>query len=343
MTFLDSPEDPNYQKRAALVFDRHIKLLEPINQSLFFTNTVLEGEQQMPESINHLMSDIEIEKDFIDLTRRRLQWSLTSDSILRKLPLDREFPYLDQTPPRVWGIPIVRKERNYLKTLYDLSQLLSTKLFGLIEIQKISYPYCVVPFERNEKLIVYDLDTDFITLSKNKNSLSLFSSTPLATIDKPLVSIEPLYWTTCFTEKNIYPTDYSFKLADNHSIHTLYLTHNSVRKLESQPLIGRAINYCYGYTTALARLALGQDFADKELPDPIPIQCVITNPKDFTLNLICFQLNTTSFDSSLKNQVWIKSDVQDLEQMVKHLIAFQVNGFIDPLTKQLKTSVKNSL
>ena len=302
---------------------------------------MLEGDQQMPESINHLMSNLEIEENFIELMRRRLEWCLSSDSSLRKLPSDRQFPYLDQKPPRVWGITSNRKESNYLRTLYDLSQLLASKLFGFIDLKKISHPYCVVPFERNEKLIVYDLETDFITVSKSDNNLSLFSTTPLITIDKPLASIEPLSWTTCFWEKNIYPTDYSFKLADNHSIQTLYFTHNLLRKVDNTSLVGRAINYCYGYATAVARHTYGDDINNKELTDPIPIQCVFINPGDFSLGFICFQLNTTSFDSSLKNQVWIKSDVLDLKQVIQHFLAFQVNGFVDPITKQMKRSVRS--
>src|SRR5262249_15293400 len=128
----------------------------------------------------------------------------------------------------------------------------------------------------------------------------------------------------------IYPTDYSFKLAHNHSLHTLYFTHNQVRKFDDQYIIGRAIIYCYGYATAAARLAAGDQIHYKELEDPIPVQCVFINPKDFSLGFVCFQLNTTSFDSSLKNQVWVRSGITDAAEVIKHFLAFNVNGFVDP-------------
>lgn len=333
--------DPAYQSKSALVFTRNRRLLDPLNQSLHFTNTVLEGDQQLPEPINRLMSDIDVDSDFIELLRRRLKWSTESDSTMRKLPLNRVFPHLDQRPPRVWGIPENRKEHNYLRTLYDATQIRLSQVFGWTAIHKISYPYCVVPFERDNKLVVLDLETDFITVTKRDNRLGLFSTSPLMTIDKPLASMEPLSWTTCFLEKNVYPTDHSFQMPTNHSIQTLYFTHNQLRSFETTSLVGRAIIYCYGYTTAMARLAFGEHIDGKEIPDPIPIQCVFINPKEFSLSFVCFQLNTTSFESALKNQVWIKTDVTDLSEVTKHLVSFQVNGFVDPLTNRLKESAQS--
>ena len=335
------PSDPAYQSRAALVFTRHRKLLDPLNQSLFFSNAVLEGDQQLPESIERIMSNVEVDPNYADLLQRQLKWSTEGDSTLRKLPIDRVFPALDQRPPRVWGTPEARKELNYLRTLEDSTQIHLSKLFGFTDIYKISYPYCVVPYERENKLIVLDLETNFITVTKREESLGLFSTTPLMTIDKPLASIEPLSWTTCFLENNIYPTDYSFQMPANHNIHTIYFTHNQLRKLETSSLVGRAIIYCYGYTTAMARLAFGEEINGKEIPDPIPIQCIFINPKDFSLSFLCFQLNTTSFNSSLKNQVWIKSDVTDLNEVIKHMISFQANGFVDPITNRLKNSAQS--
>jgi hypothetical protein len=307
-----------------------------------FTNTILESDEQMPESISSLKSNLEIDEQSIDLIDRRIKWSKSSDGMLRKLPLDREFPYLNDKPPRVWGVPINRKENTFLRTLYDLSQIFVSKHFGFIETFKISYPYCVVPFERNDRLIVFDLETEFITTAKLRNCLPLFSTTPLVTIDKPLASIEPLSWTTCFVEKNFYPTDWSFKIPPNNNIHTVFLTHNNLRALENDNFVGRAIFYCYGYAISQARLLYGNDINNKELPDPIPIQCVYVNPKDFSMGFVCFQLNTTSFDSSLKNQVWINGPLLDIEDIMKNFIAFQVNGFVDNMTKNLKTNVINA-
>ncbi|XP_054153424.1 uncharacterized protein LOC128952113 [Oppia nitens] len=336
--------DPKYNETPALVYHRYRKLLDPINQPLVFTNTVIEGDQELPESVNHLMvGDIDIDDQFIDLLARRLDWCKTSDSTMRKLPINREYPYLDQRPPRVWGIPPNRQELNYLRTLYDSTQLLSSKQFGFVDISKISYPYCVVPFNRDNRLVVFDLDTDFITVANSGNRLPLFSTTPLATIDKPLASINPLNWTTCFDEKNVYPTDYEFKLPDNHNIQTIYFTHNQLLNLNDTYFVGRAINYCYGYATAQARLmAANNDIQHyKDLADPVPVQCVFINPNGFTLGFMCYQLNTTSFDSPLKNQVWFKTGITDLADIQKHLLAFHVNGFVEPITKTMKTFINS--
>jgi hypothetical protein len=60
------------------------------------------------------------------------------------------------------------------------------------------------------------------------------------------------------------------------------------------------------------------------------------------MGFVCFQLNTTSFDSSLKNQVWINGPLLDIEDIMKNFIAFQVNGFVDNMTKNLKTNVINA-
>lgn len=333
--FSGEQSDPNYHERTALVFHRLRKMLDPLNQALVFTNCICEDENNLPNILD-CFSNIKFDEDFSDLIDRRINWCKSSDGALLKLPKTRLFPYLDQNPTRRYGIPPTRKEFNLMNTFHDLAETFIAKKYGYTNLHKLFYPYSLIPIERDDKLIILDLECDFITMQKQSFSMPLFSSSPLLTVEKPLVSIHPLNWTTCFSHKNVYSDQWYFELLPSHNVQTIYLSQNDLKQLTNETLAGRAIMFCYGYTLGQTRKMYGDNINSKELPDPITIQCVYHNNSDFSFGFVCFQLNTTSFDSSLKNQVWLSGPFTDYKEILKNFIAFQLNGFIDISTQKLK-------
>lgn len=318
-------------------------MYDAINQALVFTNTVCESGSNLPDSLLSL-DCIQVDDELIDLAARRINWCLKSDGILIRLPVERTWPHLDQKLPRQWGIPLNRREHNVLKTFHDLTEMFIAKNYGFIETHKISFPDCVLPLERDGRQIILDLECDFVTINTSQHASPLFSNTPLITLDKSLASIYPLTWPSAFHETNFYPTDFSFQIPVSTSIQSIYLSQNELKDLNNDNFVGRALLFCYGFAVAQARQQYGEGVANKELADPIPIQCVYINPKDFTLGFVCFQLNTTSFDSPLKNQVWIDGPYPytDYKSILKRMVSLQINGYFDNITNKLKNSLSHS-
>lgn len=157
-----------------------------------------------------------------------------------------------------------------------------------IDTRMVESPHCVIPFQRDGKLIVMNLTSDFMTIchqatvrsasissgqrseqegSKERmspkddegrtvtHSLPLFSSDPGSTVSRSLEDIFPVDWRINFDETNFYPTTYGFSLPSNCRVHTLFLSNNSqVLKLQPDRLVqARALLYLYGITVAQGR------------------------------------------------------------------------------------------
>lgn len=268
-------------------------------------------ENDLPLSIKEFRDKIKIDNKFVNYCQRRFEWALNGDSALRKLPLDREFPYLDQKPPRVYGTVVNRKENHLLQTLYDISSTWYSKCFGFnpnVILQRISNPNNVLAVNRDDKFALLDLNCDFMTLL-----LSVNKETPLKkqifdpnfkfnTENKLLESIHPISWEVAFDMKNFYRDDFEFKIPVHSKIQTIFLSNNHVRKLNDDDYQGRGIMFCYGYAMQQAKLAN----YNGALTKPITIQCLYTSPKEFKIGFVLFQLNTTNFDDQLiRNQVWL--------------------------------------
>lgn len=336
-----TPDDPKYQSVPALVYQRHKRLLEPINLPLVFTNSVL--EDNLPEQVQSLVDQVQLEPEFVDLARKRVNWCLTNDSAMRKLPKNKEFPYLDQNPPRCYGITSNRKESNMLQAFFDLANLwigrhvTNSKLI----IQRFSYPNCVHQFDRDQRKVVLDLECDFVSLVTSPDKVSRLclkefdANYQTNTRDRSLVSIRPLSWAVGLDTKNFYNTSIEFKTPPNSALQSIFLSNNNVRNLNNEDFQGRSIMFSYGYALKQAQLISGVG-AGQPLDRSIPLQCIFTNPKDNSLGFVLFQLNTTKWnddDQDVRNQVWLGqtatvADDNGLEVILKQLIALQMRSLV---------------
>ena len=93
--------------------------------------------------------------------------------------------------------------------------------------------------------------------------------------------------------------------------------------------------FCYGYASAQARNWYGNwnNFRDpinyKVLNKPITISSIFHNDSKTSIGFCCFQLNTLSFDSKIKNQVWFDGPYDYYEQkkiILKKMTAIQLYG-----------------
>ena len=295
-------------------------------------------ENNLPDHLQKLKETIQIDDEFVNYADRRINWCINADSALRKLPKNREFPYLDQNPPRVYGIVLNRKENHLLHSLYHMSNMWITKKYGFnsnIITQRVSNPHCILPLNRDNEFVLLDCECDFVTLL---TPLKVGASVEVAQFDfnfnsntsnKFLNSIYPVSWKTIFDESNFYSTDFEFKIPPNSSIQTIFLSNNSVRKLEDIDYQGRSIMFCYAFAAQQAKLKYNntQDIDSIVLEKPISIQCVYSNPVDFKIGFVLFQLNTLKFnDSTVRNQVWLSEPMSVLsnsKQVITDLVAIQ--------------------
>ena len=320
------------------IYKRQKRLVEPLNLPLYFTNTILENA--LPTHIDKLRTNVEIDDAFVDFCRRRINWCIHDDSSLRKLPKGREFPYIDQNPPRVWGNTLNRKETSLLHTLYDISNTWMAKKYGFnteVIRQKVSDPHCILPLNRNNKLTLLDLECDFISVLspiKDQGQLKLAefdSNFGQNTSSQVLSSIHPLSWELAFDGRNFYPTDFDFQMPHNSSIQSIYLSNNNVRMLKDDDFQGRSVMFCYGFAAQQAKFQhQANDIEQIVLEKPICISCIYTNPTDFKVGFVLFQLNTLKLDDqNVHNQVWIsepKSVLDNIEEVITDMVTVQSLG-----------------
>ena len=331
-----SPDDPAYKSKTALVYQRHKRLLEPLNLPLNFTNTIL--EKGVPQRFEQFQQRITLDESSIDIAKRRINWCLNNDSAMRKLPIRRTFPYLDQRPPRVWGVTENRKENHLLITLNDLANQNASKLFGVnsdVVLQRITNLNCVLSFERDQKNVLMNLESDFVTLLQNikpniEAKLPEFGEKNSSSKNE-LASIHPLTWEIGFDSKNFYTDKTEFSIPNHSAIQTIYLSNNNVVTRQDIDFQGRAIMFCYGYAVQQAKLRYNtKDFEQIQLESPINIQCIFSNPTNYKIGSVLFELNSLNpSDVNNRNRAWIlpvNSVLDDVESVLKNVVTLNSNG-----------------
>ncbi|KAF7487592.1 hypothetical protein SSS_07189 [Sarcoptes scabiei] len=328
----NSRDDPNYREQSVLIYHRYKRIIEPINLPLYFTNSIL--MPSLPEPLIRHRESVTLENEFIDYSKRRIEWCLHNDSALRKLPKAKEFPYLDQNPPRVWGAVKNRKENHLLQTLFDLSNQWYSKSFGFptnLLLQRVQYPNCVHQIERDHQSALLELKCDFISLITLMDSSidpsgvwqqKQFDLNYQMNSKKALQSIYPISWKVGFDSTNFYPEPFDLVLPNRSKIQTIFLSNNDLRELTDEDYQGRAIMFCHSYAMQQAR----------SLPLPLTIQCLYTNPKEFKIGFVLFQLNTTDNEDGamkndqVRNQVWFstsRSIEEDTTQALLDVMTIQ--------------------
>ncbi|RWS17004.1 hypothetical protein B4U79_07015, partial [Dinothrombium tinctorium] len=332
-----SPNDPKYKAQRANVFDRKTIILEGYKGACNFSNTVIESESESPEVVKCLQNQVELDSDFMDLVNRRINWCRSDDSLCIPLPRIREFPRLNFNLKRTYGVGYIRTEFNTLLTFYDLSDLFAACNFGFFDRRKVVSPKCLLTFERDQQSAICNLNCDFITLSAHKDQKPLFSSNNSETQEKSLPVISPCNWEICFDKTNFYEENNEIGIPTYSNVHTIYLStgFHHQKKFVDRFLKGRVVMFCYGYTVAEARRRFA-DLSDHrnvsnygEIPEPVTVQCVFINESKTSVGFAYYQLNTLSFESNIKNQIWFEGPFDlnsEREVILQKMIAIQLLG-----------------
>ena len=365
-----STQDINYKEKTELMFNRKTKLLEGYKGALSFTNTILESEEALPSKITKNEDKLNLDKEILEMLSRRLEWSDKLDSNLVRINLKWEFPRLNKWTTPKYGASLDRKEVNVTASYQDCSDLLIAKQFGYFHYPKIVSPKYELAFKRNNNRCILDLRCDFITLQQNpsinelllddqinasdsnsstkdlneylKNDAYLFDSNfKETTKNKELINISPINWEINFDKKHFYPTDEQLNRRTpitDQNVDIVFLGNqfNLFKFTPDRIIKGKLLLFLYGYAVGRARFLYGNslDFEDelnyKVLDKPVIIKGVYINYSKRNLGFACYQLNTLSFDSEIKNQVWFDGPydvINDQELILKKLALMNLNSY----------------
>lgn len=348
-----TPIDLNFKEERALVFDRRFVILEGIKGVANFTNTVIESNEQLPQQITNLENKVEIDDSNRALLERRLDWTSNQDGFNKQLPRFSIFPKMNKKPPRTFGPHSERIELNTLHSFYDVSDWIASRLSNTFDRRKIISPDCSLAFQRDNCRVLLDLRCDFVSLTRvspqnllqnlpnTEHPLAPFCADSEVTRKQSLIDIAPVNWEICFEKSHFYSNEViESELPAGCDVHTIYLStnHYAFKPMPDRFLQARAMMFMYGYAVRQARRLYGDssDFGSdrnyQPLTKPITIQCVFINRQKNNIGFGCFQLNTTAFDSPVKNQVWFDRmyDLDDHRDLIlTKLTALQLNGFVN--------------
>lgn len=345
--------DQNYKEKVELQFNRKTKLFEGYKGALNFTNSILESDESLPDKISNKEDKLILDQEIVEMLKRRLEWSDKLDSANSRVNLKFEFPKINKWTLPKYGASLDRKEHNVLINYSDCSDLLIAKQFGYFHFPKIISPKYEIAFKRDDYRCILDLRCNFITLQQNpieellnvqstslelneylKNKDYLFDQNVENTKTKELINIQPVNWQINFDQTHFYPTDdelnRSTKITDQ-NVDTVYLGNQfNLHKFTPDRIIkGKLLLFLYGYAVGRARHLYGYslDYQHesnyKTLDKPILLKGVFANYSKRNLGFACFQLNTLSFNSEIKNQVWFDGpyDIIDDQETILHKLA----------------------
>ena len=280
-----------------------------------FTHTIIETESMLPNP------PFEPQADHIDQMQRSIDWALSRDSVLVRLPRKREFPKVNIKPRAKYGIHSERAERNVLKSMASYSQeVLSRqtledkgKFEGYLNLNSLSYPQCRLLLERDSHHIGLNLFIDHMTVSRDP--LPIINPSPVETELKRITDIHPRTWRSLLEKTNNYSNDWSFKFPPRLHPRTIYLSARIKRDLPDEEMLARNVAHAFGLTNQLAR------HCSHELPIVLQVISYRSQPKE-AFFFTRYQLNTLEF-GAMKNQAWHSGPVEDRSLAFSYFLDFE--------------------
>lgn len=284
-------EMPLYKERPCYTFHQRTKLLEGVKQALWLTKSKLING--LPKQILSIAEDPAYH---IENQDERVKAAISH--------------------ARFWSAPEIRPERA------RFCPVLMQDLLHLCRIQQPQFPTLGSRMlaENYRVSATWERETDIYRvcglsgmllsskhplpamageeeiLSTEKHTLPTFY--PISpNIDLQLTNVYELLNDTGF--RNGYPFPHA---------HTLYIMESSViaKSFKPEPLRAKMIMFTFADALARAKMLYGEE--PKVLHNPITVQCVATNGRQF--QFLVFQLNTTDLQSNdgVKNLIWLDQD-----------------------------------
>ncbi|KAI4498174.1 hypothetical protein M0802_006660 [Mischocyttarus mexicanus] len=296
---------PDWKDRACLTYKDHNVLQNGLPQAQLLLKTIL-IKNDLPQQIKE--NETDISEDIHRLVERSIYTSNIFDAHQELLPKRKDPERPAWNFPRYYGVTDIRKTHNLFNKLLQICE-------------------CVCGPEIVQTRSVFHNGVSCISIEKGSNLLQFKSTFDLALVSKePLKMIDnqnaykeldfpdiyPFYPTVSLEKTNIYKTEDLYPIETTTpwlNVHTIFISHNpvEVKNTSELPVVNdqiRARSMIKSFTAAAsnARLKYGSDV--KELPEPIIVQCIESNGRQFHFSV--FQLNTLDINKTegIRNFWW---------------------------------------
>lgn len=302
---------PDWKARKCLTFDNSNVLQAAISQAYLLLKTV-QINDKLPEKIENNITDIP--EHIENLIKRIVCTSCIYDAQQVKLAKLKDPNRPSWVFPRVYGISNYRKMQNLARKFLQLCESLSGPSIAQNR-SIVENGVTAVCIEKGSDLMQFTL----------KQELMLTSSsliTPMAdqNIGKELdfPNIYPLRPTIGLQKKQIYKSEDVYPISAASpwvNVHTIFIHHDPdiVKNITELPVTKEQIHAnsivkSFIAAASCARQKFGSDV--KHLPDPITVQCVQFDGKNFDFSV--FQLNTLDIDGvdGVRNFWWSSPSLQ---------------------------------
>ncbi|KAK9509844.1 hypothetical protein O3M35_004747 [Rhynocoris fuscipes] len=298
---------PDYHEEPCLNYSDHNVLIGGLDQAKVFTNSCEMDLSLLPFS--ERLDSASIDSSQNSIIKRLIKTSLLFDATQEKLPIRKDPNRPAFVFPRDFGITDKRKNFLLGRRLLQLCSILNPELKDKRRFIKGPL-YFQTALNRDSRNILLSVRADEL-IASDVYIKSLINKTELT--DKPIPDILPLSAFVSLEKIHTYKFEDFYpmnKEIDRSVVHTVLVHFNKTEvtnlyetEVTESQILARSLMKCYAIAIAEARNHYGKDVED--LPEPLTIQCIQTDSKQFYFSI--FQLNTTrsSEETNIRNAYWI--------------------------------------
>ncbi|XP_066595251.1 large ribosomal subunit protein mL37 [Prorops nasuta] len=310
----DPTEHPDWKEKIAFTYRNFNVLQEGVKQAQLLTNTIRIGEN-LPRKIEDLIS--EVPNNVHTLVRRAISSANIFDAHQELLPKRHDPSRPAWIFPREMGLTNIRRVRTLSRKLLLLCEKMAG--FDLVKTRLIVENCPLnISLERDSTLLNFLITSDIWVMSLK----------PLSAIEDKSIGFEyihpdfhPLHPNISLVKSNIYKHEDFYPLKPGSpwkNVHTIFIYHDpeEVKNLTELPVtedqkLSRYLVKAFVAAAGCAR----QKYGDvKELPEPLTIQCVFSDGREFYFGV--YQLNTLDIgiENRTKNFWWCSQKMQLFEK-----------------------------
>lgn len=261
--------DPLLEQEPFYNYSIYTRFFTPQLDCQVLTNTIIESDAL------EARPPVEPTSEHVDNIMRQFDWATRDDSILVRLPKERNWPRLNIKPRRSYGIAKERMEVNVMNAFSSYAQTLLAKYYHeqgnqmkleeILNHRSLAYPHCVVPFERDnmdKKKLNMDLFIDSMLIGKKP--LPAINTEPANTRHRQPIDIAPRSWRSLLPTTRQYTPAWSFALPQDARLHTIQISSRIKRKYrpDDGEMLARSIVHAFALTSQYARLQASSDIGN---------------------------------------------------------------------------------
>nr|XP_050857195.1 39S ribosomal protein L37, mitochondrial [Vespula vulgaris]XP_050857196.1 39S ribosomal protein L37, mitochondrial [Vespula vulgaris] len=333
---------PDWKDKVCLSYKDHNVLQQGLSQAQLLLKTI-HIENELPQQIKE--KEMDLSNDIHHLVERTIYTSNIFDAHQELLPKRKDPDRPAWNFPRDYGVTDLRKTHNLFKKLLQICECVCGP--EIVRTRSIFHNGIIkISIEKEPNLLQFELTFDLAIVS-TKPLTKIEDQNAHTELDFP--NIYPFYPTLSLEKMNIYRTEDLYPIegiSPWSNIHTIFISHNAeeVKNLTELPVLedqihARSMIKSFTAAAANARQKYGPDV--KHLPEPIIVQCIESNGKNFHFSV--FQLNTLDINKieGIRNFWWSSPTLQLYEKACYEVGKPILTGYNPEVVKKLFAFYKN--